>query len=164
MKEYKFFSYEPNGSLDFPYTLDIDFWDSVIIFEGDYLHEDFGFLENDSRNVLSHASGLIHLLLDDKDNNELKMDLLRDFGNYLVCMESFQGNRGDALQKILALITFRLIDYVSVDILHYYIRCKKNLQEVNGLSRDRCLDFETLYIAIGDKVLIENLDLDLAID
>ena len=163
MKQYKFFSYEPNGSFDFPYTLDIDFWDSVSIFEGDYLHEDFGFLENDSRNVLSHASGLIHLLLDDKDNNELKMDLLRDFGNYLVCMESFQGNRGDALQIILALITFGLIDYVSVDILHYYIRCKKNLQEGNGPSRDRCLDFETLYIAIGDKVLIENLDLDLAL-
>lgn len=113
MKEYKFFSYEPNGSLDFPYTLDIDFWDSVSIFEGDYLHEDFGFHDNDSRNVLSHASGLIHLLLKDEDNKELKMELLRDFSNYLICMESFQGNRSDAFQIILALITFGLIVFIA---------------------------------------------------
>lgn len=163
MNKYKFFTYEPNGSIDFPYGLDIMFWDSVSIFEGDYLHEDFGFADGDSDNVMSHASGVIHHLVNEPSNNDLKEDLLRDFRNYLLCMESFQGIRDNAYQILLALATFEMLNYAYIDIIHYYVQCQKNAREGDAPSRDRVLDFESLYVAIGDKVLAEKLDLDLAL-
>ena len=115
MDKYRFFSYKPNSAIVFPYKINMNFWDSVSILEEDYMHEDFGYNVDDSENVLAHASGVIHKLKNDVNNIELKDELLRDFENYLVCMESFQGTRSIVqyyiYSKIVVIVTSK--SYVS---------------------------------------------------
>lgn len=162
MDKYRFFSYKPNSAIIFPYKINMNFWDSVSILEEDYMHEDFGYNVDDSENVLAHASGVIHKLMNDDNNIELKDELLRDFENYLVCMESFQGTRSIAYQLFLALISFDLIRRAYLYIIHYYLQCRKNFLNGDGPSRALCLDFEIVYVAIGDRALVEEFDFDLA--
>lgn len=82
-----------------------DFFGGVLFEE--YYHNEYGFYTDDDTNALAHAAGLLLKMREDP-NLDFKPSLLEDFSNYLQCLESGLGNREDAYQFILLLLSLGL--------------------------------------------------------
>lgn len=164
MNDYLLLSYFPDINLsEEEYYLKPEPFDIMggVLFD-DYYHNDYGLYSNDDTNALAHANGILIKMAQDS-TLDLRPSLLEDFSHYLQCLEYGLGNREDAYQFILVLLSMGLEKDAARIILDYFNRNSHPETPLDELDEQSYLDFDELYLKIADKLLFENYDVDTAL-
>ena len=132
--------------------------------EQEYEHDHFPFYFYDDEHVLAHAAKICESLasLDNDSDKELKLkkELIRDYRNYISCL-NFAGTGELAAAFTEIMFAYNLDGVVVAEIKDY---CQSDDDSDLDLAENQILNFDELYLKAGDRALFINHDLSLALE
>lgn len=139
----------------------------VYVRDGYADHDSFGFYIGDAENAFDHARSMVLAIVrskkEEKPSGEYQKKLIEDVRNYLGCCFTWEEEAADdvvILIKYMARLGMEEeLHRLLMDYYHDYVNDRDTGEKENYTIP---LDFQYLYISIGDKALLEKQDSRLA--
>ncbi len=124
-----------------------------------YAEDDsFGFYDEDLYNALDHAELMIERLNEQKGRNQKELTcLVQDVRNYFYCVSNIGGGeRWDVKYLLNALAYFGLHDALYTLVMEQHRLYEEERKENFDFGFCCALDFNDLYIELGDRLLFRD--------